>query len=509
MSRRKPTTLKDTEAGEGAPGLGEFKAAYDPTFEHHKANTEYPGKPVYKGTQRFLITSAQNATPIVEPFWKSLLHCQRHYNAHLSVIPYRYKNPTSRWTGSQNNAEFWVQEVRDYLCNKRWNINKNLVVVGDIKIVPTAKDPLSGHENFTGAESSIFGHPNLAFTTVATPGHQMAKLMTTTGSCTQPNYSDSRAGKAGEFQHVTGALLVEVEGPYFWVRQLNATDKGEFIDKDLLFTPDGVFPAPPPEALVTGDAHVRQIDKTVERGVFGPKGIVPTLKPKRIIYHDLLDGFGFNHHEKKQWYTLLAKMKAGLLVVKDELDEAVQFVIDRIPTYKHFEEAVIVDSNHDAFLLKWLEENSSKTVGMNYATFNELDTYMGDASHVTDEHDIVVPSPFKYWVDKFKNPKIRCLREDESYSVVGIALDMHGHRGTNGAKGSLKNLVKIGIKFVIGHVHGPGIRFGGYAVGLMAKLRQFYNKGPSNWLHTMCLVHAAPCAGKRQLITIINGRPWL
>lgn len=489
-----------------AKTLEHFREQHDPTFEQHVALTQFFGAPIPKGTKRFIITSAQNATPIEAAFWKSLLHCQAFYDAHLSVIPYRYKNPTSRWTGSQQNTEFWAKELQPYLCNQRQSLNKNLVVLGDVKIVPTAKDPLQGFEGFTGAESSIIGHPNLAFTSIATPGHQMAKIMSTTGSCTQLNYTDSRSGRGGEYQHVTGAVLVEVQGGKFWLRHLNANKKGEFIDKNNLFTPDGVFEAPAPEALVCGDAHVRQMDPTVDKGVFGPKGIVDVLKPKRIIWHDLFDGFSCNPHEKKQPYTLLAKMKAGKNVVADELNETVQFVIDRTPDDCI---SVIVDSNHDDFLKRWLEDNSWQTVGMNGGTYNELATYMWNETYMTKDNQERIPSPFKYWVDKFKRKNIICLREDESYSVKGIELGMHGHRGPNGVRGALRNLVKIGVKFVIGHVHGPGIRFGGYAVGLMARLRQGYNKGPSNWLHTMCVVHADPCGGKRQLITIIDGKPWL
>jgi len=486
-----------------AKGLADFKAKFDPTYEHHVATTVYSGEPVAPGTQRFILTSAQNATPVIKTFWASLLRCRDYYKAHLSVIPYRYKNPTSRWTGSQNNAEYWVQEVREYLCNTRRNINKNLVVLGDVKIVPTARDPLSGFEGFTGAESSVIGHPNLAFTTVPTPGHLMAKLMTTTGSCTQLNYGDNRAGRNGEFQHVTGAVLVEVEGDKFWLRHLNANKRGEFIDKDKIFTPSGVYPAPRPEALVNGDAHVRKMNWDVDKGV---KIIMETLRPKRQIWHDLFDGATCNPHEDKDYFVLLAKMKAGKLNVADELNETVQYVVDRTPEGC---QSIIVDSNHDAFLKRWIEDKNWKQAGLNGGTYLELAKYMWDSTHMSKTGDEIVPSPFKYWVDKFGHPRIRCLREDESYAVKGIELGMHGHRGPNGARGSLKNLVKIGVKFVIGHIHGPGIRFGGYAVGLMAKLRQGYNKGPSNWLHTMCLVHGGLCAGKRQLITIIDGRPWL
>jgi len=489
--------------------IEDFARKHDLTYKQHIALTQYLGEPIKKGTKRFLITSAQNATPVVDTFWRSLMHCKAHYDAHLSVIPYRYKNPTSCWTASQEGAERWVKEVRDYLCNARRPLCKHLVVLGDVKIVPTAKDPLQGFEGFTGPESSIIGHPNLAMASIAAPGDEGAKLMTTTGSCTELNYSDSRAGRGGEYQHVTGAIIVEVDGEDFWVRHLNANQKGEFVDIDKLFTPEGVFDAPPPEALVCGDAHVRKMDRTVDRAVFGKAGIVERTQPRRIFWHDLLDGATCNPHEMKEYFTVLAKLKAGKLDVADELNETVQFVVDRTPRYGHFLEHVVVDSNHDAFLKRWIEDRNWKTEGLNGGTYLELAKYMWDGAHLTEDGDEKVPSPFAYWVEKFKNPKIRCLREDESCRVAGIELGMHGHRGPNGVRGALKNLVKIGVKFVMGHVHGPGIRFGGYAVGLMAKLRQGYNKGPSNWLHTMCLVHRGRCAGKRQLITIVRGRPWM
>src|SRR4051794_5948819 len=110
--------------------LGEdaFARRYDPEYEHDLTSRipQYYGQTVGKGTVRFLVTTAQNATPVFKPFWKSLGHCRDFYRAHLSVIPHRYKNPTSQWAGSQENAEYWVKEVREYLNNQRWAINKNL-----------------------------------------------------------------------------------------------------------------------------------------------------------------------------------------------------------------------------------------------------------------------------------------------------------------------------------------------------------------------------------------------
>src|SRR5580692_8980381 len=56
----------------------------------------------------FVVTSAQNATPLHAGFWNSLLQYCKFRDAELMVIPIRYKNATSRWTESQANAEWWL-----------------------------------------------------------------------------------------------------------------------------------------------------------------------------------------------------------------------------------------------------------------------------------------------------------------------------------------------------------------------------------------------------------------
>jgi hypothetical protein len=80
---------------------------------------------------------------------------------------------------------------------------------------------------------------------------------------------------------------------------------------------------------------------------------------------------------------------------------------------------------------------------------------------------------------------------------------MHGDRGPNGARGSIKNLRRIGVKSIIGHSHSPGIDEGCYQVGTSTSLvPRLQQSGPSSWLNTHCLVYAN---GKRTLINIING----
>jgi hypothetical protein len=144
--------------------------------------------PIFKrtlgGVTRLLVTAAQNATPVHGAFLKAAEAYCNHNSAELVVVPLRYKNPTSKWTESQANEETWAPEVVPYLCNQRKKLNKNLVLLGDVKTQPTARDPLAGYEALTHGESGILGHPKLAFRTIPTPQHRLPKLMTTTGACT-------------------------------------------------------------------------------------------------------------------------------------------------------------------------------------------------------------------------------------------------------------------------------------------------------------------------------------
>src|SRR5678810_27744 len=80
--------------------------------------------------KRYIVTAAQNATPVHEGFFKALENAAQVLNAELIVIPLRYKNPTSRWTASQQNDESWAEEVWPYLYNQRKKLNPNLVLLG-------------------------------------------------------------------------------------------------------------------------------------------------------------------------------------------------------------------------------------------------------------------------------------------------------------------------------------------------------------------------------------------
>lgn len=468
--------------------------------------TEGP-MPVYrrklKPAQRYIFTAAQDFTPVHEVFWKNLLAATDHYEAELFVVPIRYKNPTSRFSKERVQLEAdshaWVEEVRPYLWNARKKINENLALLGDIKIVPTASEPLTGLESFSGSESAIVGHTKLQMKTVATPGKKMAKILTTTGACTLHNYTDSRAGKVGEFHHTLGAVIVEVEGDKFWLRHLNADKSGAFTDLDVRFVDGGVEAASRPLALVCGDTHVDFTDLTVDDATFGKTGLVSTLEPEAIVWHDLLDAYSCNVHHEGNPFSAIAKLKAGMNSVAREVSRAIDWVVKRTPAGT---QSYIVSSNHDDMLRRWIINSDWKDDAENSEFYLETALVMGRSAKVGDG-GTEYTAPFAHWVDKRGVKDIKCVGVDESLTFAGIECGFHGDRGPNGARGSIRNMRRIGVKTVIGHSHSPGINEGCYQVGTSSKLRLEYNTGPSGWLNTHCLIHRD---GKRQLITIIEGR---
>ena len=475
---------------------------------HNRVRIETEGAPEVfarelRSVQTFIVTAAQNVTPVHTGFWESLKRAAKHFNAELLVIPLRYRNPTAQKEtdadGKPLTDERWAAEVRPYLWNTRLRLNKNLAVLGDIKIQPTAVEPLTGLEGFTGAESTIVGHTKLALRMVPTPGHKLPKLMTTTGACTRKNYSDTRAGKHGDFHHTLGACLVEIEGPYFWLRQLNANSRGEFTDLGTRFTPTTVKRAPRPAAVSFGDTHVRFRDKTVERATFGPRGLVATLRPRRLVFHDLLDSYAWNPHHRGNPFNAIAKQRSGFGDMEAEVNEAIAYARDMTPSWA---QGFIVRSNHDDMLTRGIIANDWKTDPTNAEFYLRTALAMVRATkmgHSGTEY----PDAFSYWVEQAKLKNVRCLGPREALVAAGVLLSLHGDDGPNGARGSLKNLRRIGAKVVIGHSHTPGISEGGMQTGTSSILDPEYVGPVSSWAHAHAITHDD---GKRQLVFIIDGR---
>lgn len=448
-----------------------------------------------KKSKRYIITSAQVCTPVFDKFLDSLETYAEMNKAEIIIIPFRYKNPTSIF--NTKNTVWWDERVIPYLCDTRFKINDNLVVMSDIKIIPTALDPLSGLEEISGKRSCIFGHASLALKTVPVRSGEMPKIICTTGTVTKRNYTDSKQGKRGEFHHVHSAQLVEVQGDMFHVRQLNACSDGSFIDLDWEYLSSGeAYPAAPPW-IVLGDLHHHAVCSKV---ITGTRKLVQKLNPEGLVLHDALDFYSRNHHHRGEPFINLAKYRGGLESIKKEIEA---LFTDLVKWFGTDRKMVFPYSNHPAALAKWIKESDWKTDPVNAEFYLETALAMvrstvmrGHKSHTVD--------PFAYWGRKLLGEQGVFLGPNDNYTVNKIAVDMHGHIGANGARGgTVKAFSKLATKNITGHGHGPGIHHGGYRVGTSSVMDQEYVNGPSSWLNTHCLIYPN---GKRTLINFINGK---
>lgn len=449
----------------------------------------------------YVITAAQNATPVHQRFLDSLVQYCEHRNAKLVIVPFRYQNPTSVWSKENQKQDVWVPEVLPYLYDGRQTLNDNLVLLGDIKVIPTAVYPLTGFESITKGKSAILAHTKLQFRTVAAPQNKLPKILTTTGACTLKNYTDTKAGKKGEHHHIIGACVVEIQNKHiFHLRQINAQESGEFYDLEYKYTPDGWESYGGVEALVMGDTHVDFVDEDVIDGTLVAKdSIKAALKPKYLVWHDLLDFYSRSHHHTKRPFTRLAKSKTGRGDVQGEVKRACKFVDE----YSDGCMNLIVPSNHNDHFTRWIEETDWRLDLDNAEFYLETALEMARNTTMTD-HGANTIHPFSYWADKLLDSRENTilLDRDESFHIADIELGMHGDVGPNGSRGSIRNLSIIGVKSIIGHSHSPGIQAGCYQVGTSSKLRLEYNRGASSWLNTHCVIYPN---GKRTLVTVVEG----
>lgn len=455
---------------------------------------------LYNTVRSYVITSAQNATPIQSNFLKSLQNYCNHNDAQLIVTKYRYKNPSSQWSESQRNSEWWAPELVPYLLDGRKRIAKNLVVLGDIHAQATATRPLSGLHTICGEDSAILGHSKIELESIPTPHKDRSKVLTTTGSVTVENYTDTKAGAKGEHWHQYSAVVVEIDkDETFYIRHLIAGNGGSFFDLDKLYTPKEVTSGHRAEALVMGDTHAEFLDPLVKEATFGKKGIVACVEPKHLVWHDIHDFFSRNHHHRNSPFIQLAKYKAGAGNVKRALQETFDLVNECTPEDCL---SIMVPSNHPAALSRWIAETDWRTDPEN------AEFYLETALHIARSCQMGPNGPsfddaFTYWGKKMVSVPCVWPAQNDSYRIAEVEVGQHGDKGINGSRGSLLQYGKIGARSIIGHSHSPGIKDGAYQVGTSSYLSLGYNSGPSSWAQTHAILYAN---GKISLVFMSNGK---
>lgn len=424
--------------------------------------------------QYYILTYAQNTTPVHLELWRNIEAYAEFLDAEICVIAGRYKNPDIYADPDKLAAtDEWDTSVRPYLTASRQEIGQRVLAACDVKVQPTAVNPLSGFTGFAGGKTCIFGHPKQHLMSLPVFKGTPHVLHLTTGACTIRNYSDTKAGKKGEFHHVYGFVIVEIDGDDYHIRQVSATDSGSF--SDLYYTVENgeVTQQDSCAGFVAGDLH--------ESALCGPvleatMDLLDMMPPKHLMLHDLLDGESVCHWIDKNPVAKYRRYASG----GHDIDMEISRCLDLLRGLKSYN-PVVVRSNHDEWLDRHVDSQDWRKDIVNAPKYIEMAGLLLSGA--------APKGLLPYYIEREFGDDVKALGVDESFRIGKWEVGQHGHYGINGARGTIEQFRKLPDKVIVGHYHIPQKRDGAIAVGTYTNLDLDYTKGPSAWMHCGALIH--------------------
>lgn len=460
--------------------------------------------------ERWILTSAQNDAPLHRPFWANLRAFAHYLGARIHVGRFTYQvayvNERDRNGGKKVRKHLWAPELAEFLTSERFSCG-DVLFCAEMNTLPTAVRPLSDLHTYGQGRTAIFPHAKVALETVAAAPGDVPPAVLTTGCVTLPDYTDTKAGHKGVFHHVFAAVIVEqAEDGATFFRHIVARQDGTFQDLDLLVREGRVVAGQRAEAITFGDIQSPFVDPEKALGTWGfdarawapadyTQSIVDQLRPRFGFYHDLVDFKSISHHDRDKTREQFRKFIAGQNSVEADLARAARFLRD---TSREFMKSIVVKSNHDRWLDRWLDTADIRKDQVNAIAFHHLAAERlraiagGDADFDTLKCAITQQADL---------PGVTWLPEDGSFIICqdsgGIECGSHGDLGPNGGSAAPKALARVSGKANIGDKHAPAIVDGLYVAGTSSLLRLGFNKGPSSWRHADIVTYPT---GKRTLI---------
>ena len=461
--------------------------------------------------RRVLMTSAQDETPIHKAFWDNLLAYARHLGAEVMVAGFTYNK--SLFEDHASRTAVFAEAVQPYLQHENVDLGP-IVFAAKMNILPTAVRPLSGLETYTGQKWGVFPHAKVQLVSVPTFVGGQTKMIMTTGACTEANYIPKKAGLKAEFHHVIGATIVEIDKKNrLWCRQINASGDGAFQDLDAVARDGKVTTGNRVEAITWGDCHVEQADPHVYMAQWGVdiatmqlttrETLLDALRPRYQFFHDLLDFQARNHHRRDDHQHRFEMICRGTDLVEDAVRAVTRFLRQ---SEREFARSVVVFSNHDDALGRWLKTADYREDVANAEFYLRCQTEVYAAIRREDKAFNIFKWALGY-LDERSLEGIDFVDDDQSFVICqahgGVECGMHGHLGINGARGSPQSFTRTAMKMNTGHTHSASIYDGVYTAGLSGSMDQGYNRGLSSWSHSAVVTYGS---AKRTIITLQDGR---
>ena len=411
-----------------------------------------------------IITAAQNDTPVHKQAFQSLETYAQKLGAELIVLPIKY-NKKAFSAAVESADETFAVEVLPYFEPEPFTVH-NAVVYSNCHILPTAKYPVNAAIDLNDGERySIVASPKIQQKELPRLQGQSPMTCLTTGAITIPNYLQSRAGSVAEKSHKIGAILLT-----------GGIATNLEYDKTLGWAYNY-------QAIVLGDIHAEQLDgDAFERAL----NLINLHDIRSVVLHDLFDCLCLNEHERyNDTHNLIYQDRT----IKNDLDCA-KYTLERIEAIPSVKEILVVRSNHDDMLNRWLQD--------------ERYNPRHDLKNIVKYHELQAQR-YQYIQERYEEPNMlelaldykhaRFLDLNTSVKLFGVEIANHGHKGVNGSRSGLQ---KTGQKMIIGHSHTSGRIDDFVQVGCTCKLQQGYNAGGgSTWTQQ----HALICSSGR--ITLV------
>lgn len=433
-------------------------------------------------TMRYIITSVQYGAIVNKNLLKNLLAFAKKYkveNIYTFVMNGQYKeddilDPIIGMSGIST------------IENERLNSNLRLK---DMKVLAQQINPFTGlNQKLSRDYSYILPSAKIRYISVANTSNSPRAIMST-GSLTHGNYKMHTAqGRKADQQHQYGFVYVEIiNNKIFNAYQIEATKKGDFHYMDKSFH-EGKVSYSQPEALILGDWHTGDTDKKIREYTIG---LIKTLKPKKIVFHDIFNGHSVNHHEKGRLISELRNFQQR----RNSLDKELKDVYKEVCFFaKEFPKItfIVPESNHDLFLERYIDSKEFIDHAQNFLIAVKMlpEILHGKKPTLAIGLSLIGELPHNFLF----------LKEDMEYRVRGVELGYHGHRGANGSRGTSAQFDRLNLRMITGHEHSPKLYQNGMVVGTSTGLKLPYTKGAGSWMNTHGILYEN---GKYGLITII------
>lgn len=419
-------------------------------------------------------------------------------DAELILLP--CKTPATGSTGASNFTYMFGPELsNEHIVFADLNLNSNIMVSG-LKISSKMMNPTTGTKRLAKDCSFIFGSPKQSLEVVPNDKNKLPHVVMSTGTITkkeglyQPSdekafnaYLSKRSEYFAERHHKMGAIIVECDvNEKYYFRQVQFDEDGGFVDLGVFYTPKKTKYSLRPTGFIWGDLHFPNHDPKVFEV---SKQMCYDLKPIVGVIHDGFDACTITPHNEHK-HILRAK---NPMTLGEELRLTAQGYME---ICKLHDKVIDAPSNHNNMLARYLESGRWLKEPQNLRWALRLAEFMLNNS---DPFEIAM----RYMMSKESLAKMQFLKPDEGFKLSGFQTGLHGDKGPNGSKGSLKNLEYCFDSIIVGHSHTPGIYGNAWQVGCNCLMEQGYNIGPSSWMHTNGVIYPG---GFAQLLNIIDGK---